>query len=406
LSKDEGAGILTMDELEAILETSGAAAVEIAASAMADRGHQVHPCPNCGKPMIGNFCAVCGQARDVNRRSVWGLVKVLVEDIASFDSRIMRTGWALVVRPGEIATAFREGRTQRYLPALRLYLFVSLIFFLLLGITNIALMQLVVVATPTKITWINGEAFVPNPAYDPDDADTRMFPKMIKMDKKKALKPGGHFEYSTRIYFFAPIGAYKTQLSPEARARLKDANVDFDIDDKSKQDLQKELKTNPKAKEAMVKAKATKTWIERRVFDGMQRLADDPAALNASLTTWIPRILFLLMPLYALIQALFYIRQRKQFFFVDHLIFSLTIHTFGFVLLMLAAGAAQLLPGEAVATGTMLIGGVYTLIATRNFYRQSWFWSAVKFVCVSFVYVCFCALPALGAALVLSFLNV
>ncbi|HWA89256.1 MAG TPA: DUF3667 domain-containing protein [Rhizomicrobium sp.] len=385
-----------MDELEAILETSAVAAVEVAASAMAERGQQVGACPNCGKPMIGAFCAVCGQPRDIHRRSVWGLIKVLVEDIASFDSRIMRTGWALVVRPGELARAFREGRTQRYLPALRLYLFVSLIFFLLLGLTNIALMQLVVTATPTKITWINGEAFIPNPAYDKDDADTRMFPKMIKMSKEKALKPGGHFEYSSKIYFFAPIGAYKTVLSPEARARLKDASADVEIGERP----------DPKDKAKAQAAAKTKSWIEKRVFDGLQRIADDPAALNASLTTWIPRILFLLMPLYALIQALFYIRQRKQFYFVDHLIFSLTIHTFGFVLLMAAAGAAQLLPGETVASGTALIGGVYTLVATRNFYRQSWFWTVVKFVCVSFFYICFCALPALGGALVLSFLNV
>src|SRR5215475_6074259 len=139
-----------MSELEAILETSGAAAVEIAASAMAERGHQVHPCPNCTKPMIGAYCAVCGQERDTHRRSILGLIKVLFEDIASFDSRIMRTGWALVAHPGELASAFREGRTQRYLPALRLYLFVSLIFFLVLGATNLALVQLVVVATPTK----------------------------------------------------------------------------------------------------------------------------------------------------------------------------------------------------------------------------------------------------------------
>src|SRR6185312_7910290 len=130
-----------MDELEAILETSAASAVEIAASAMAERGQQVHPCPNCTKPMIGAYCAVCGQERDTHRRSVWGLIRLLVIDVVSFDSRILRTGYALVTKPGELALAFREGRTQRYLPALRLYLFVSLIFFLILGVTNIAIMQ-------------------------------------------------------------------------------------------------------------------------------------------------------------------------------------------------------------------------------------------------------------------------
>jgi hypothetical protein len=395
-----------MDELEAILETGGVAAVEIAASAMAERGHEVHPCPNCGKPMIGAYCALCGQARDINRRSVWGLVKVLVEDIASFDSRIMRTGWALVARPGELATAFREGRTQRYLPALRLYLFVSLIFFLVLGATNLALVQLVVVATPTKVTWINGQAYVANPAYDPDDEDTKFMPKMVKMDNAKAKSPGGHYSYSTQMYFFAPIGAYHTVLTPEAIQRLHDADVDVDIGDKpvtGKPMTPDQIKKLNAAKE---KVKATKSWIERHLFDGLQRLVKDPAALNGSLTTWLPRILFLLMPLYAMLLALFYIRQRKKFFFVDHLIFSLTIHTFGFVLLLAAAGAAQILPGPTVAWGALVVAGVYTLIATRNFYRQNWFWTMVKFCSVSFFYVCFCALPALGVALILSFLNV
>lgn len=383
-----------MDDLEAILESGSVAAVEVAASALAQRGGEVHRCPNCGKPVIGAYCAICGQPRDVNRRSIWGLVKVLVEDIASFDSRIMRTGWALVLRPGELASAFREGRTQRYLPALRLYLFVSLIFFLVLGATNLALMQLVVVATPTKITWINGQAYVPNPAYDKDDSDTHFMPKMMKMDNKKALKPGGHYEYSSKVYFFAPIGAYHVNLPAEARQRLKEASVDIEVGDK------------PKTPEKAKAVEKTKSWIEQHVFDGLQRLAADPAALNGPMTTWVPRILFLLMPLYAIWLALFYVRQRKQFFFVDHLIFSLTIHTFGFVLLLAAAGAAQLLPGETVAWGTLAIAGVYGLIATRNFYRQNWFWTAVKFASVSFFYVCFCVMPAFGAVMALSFLNV
>jgi hypothetical protein len=255
-------------------------------------------------------------------------------------------------------------------------------------------MQLVVNATPTKITWIKGQAYIPNPAYDKDDSDTHFMPKMMKMDNKKALKPGGHYEYSSKIYFFAPIGAYHVNLSPEARARLKEASVNVEIGEK------------PKSPDKAKAAEKTKSWIEQRVFDGLQRLAADPAALNGPMTTWVPRILFLLMPLYAMWLALFYIRQRKQFYFVDHLIFSLTIHTFGFVLLLVAAGAAQLLPGETVAWSTLAIAALYGLIATRNFYRQNWFWTVVKFASVSFFYICFCVMPAFGAVMALSFLNV
>lgn len=385
-----------MDELEAILETSAASAVEIAATAMAERGHQVHPCPNCRKPMIGAYCAVCGQERDTHRRSVWGLIRLLVIDIVSFDSRILRTGYALVSKPGELALAFREGRTQRYLPALRLYLFVSLIFFLILGVTNIAIMQLLVIATPVKVTWIKGQPYLPNVAYDRDDEDGKFMPKLVPISREKALRPGGHYQYSTKMYFFAPIGAYHADMSPEARSKLGHSNVAIEIGDGPK---------NPNDEKAK-QAKAWKVWLEKRAFDGVQRLAADPAALNGPLTTWIPRVLFLLLPIYALLLKIFYIRQRKMFLYVDHLIFSLTIHTFGFVLLMLAAVATQFLSGGTVTLGTLIVGGVYTLIATRNFYRQNWFWTVVKFVFVSFFYTCFFLLPALGVVVVLGFLNV
>src|ERR1700691_5252281 len=99
-----------MSDLEAILETGGAAAVEIAASALAERGHVASKCPNCAAPVIGPYCAVCGQERDTHRRSVWHLLGDLFEDIVSFDSRILRTAVALIAEPGELAIAFREGR--------------------------------------------------------------------------------------------------------------------------------------------------------------------------------------------------------------------------------------------------------------------------------------------------------
>lgn len=385
-----------MDELEAIIETSAVSAVELAASAMAERGHEVHPCPNCGKPLIGAYCAVCGQERDTHRRSVWGLVRLLIIDVVSFDSRILRTGTALVAQPGEIACAFREGRTRRYVPALRLYLFVSLIFFVILGATNLAIMQLEVVATPAKLIWENGKAYMNNPAYDPDDEDVKKYvPQRMEVTPEKARK--GMFNYSTKIYFFAPIGAHHTNLSREARDRLTKAEINIDIDDSK---MSKEQQAGIK------KVKETKNWFERHFFDGMNRLAADPAALNGPLTTWIPRVLFFLMPLYALLLSLFYIRQRKTFYYVDHLIFSLTIHTFGFVLLLVAAAAAQFFAGEAVALGTMIVAAIYTLIATRTFYRQNWFWTVVKFAFVTFFYTCFFLIPALVGVLALSFFGV
>jgi hypothetical protein len=72
------------------------------------------------------------------------------------------------------------------------------------------------------------------------------------------------------------------------------------------------------------------------------------------------------------------------------------------VLLLAAAAAAQVLNGGLVALGTLLVAAVYAWLAMKRFYEQGWIWTSVKFVTVSFLYICFFALPALAAALALS----
>jgi uncharacterized protein DUF3667 len=378
-----------MSDLEAILETGGAAAVELAASALAERGGKVVACPNCGAPIIARYCAVCGQERDTHRRSVLGLAHDLFEDIASFDSRVLRTATALFAKPGEIPLAFRQGRTRRYMPAVRLYLFVSLIFFLVLSATGLALLQLEVVATPAKVFRdAKGNTFIINRDYVPSDPD---MPRLIPISKAKANQPGGPYTFNTKVHFFSVIGAYHSTLPAGARERLAKANFDFD-------DNGAKGKRKPTPEE--------KDWAAKHIFGGIQRLSADPAAMNGPLTTWIPRALFLLMPLYALLLAAFYWRQRKDFYFVDHLVFSLNIHTVGFVLLMLAAGAAQIFSGGLVVWGTLLVATVYGVLAFKTFYAQNWFWTGLKFAAVSFFYVLFCVLPAVGLVVAVSFLNV
>jgi hypothetical protein len=364
---------------EGILELTGAAAVEVAASALAGHGAKTGRCANCESSTIGPYCSICGQERDTHRRSVANLLRDFFVDLVNVDSRILRTIAALLFRPGELARAFREGRTVRYLPAMRLYLFTSLIFFLLLSATGLALMQLEVTAKPEKIVYdAQGNAFLANPAYDKGDEEVGIKP-LIPIGKDKVKGP--HFSYSTRVHFFSRIGAYHSSIPKEAEQRLLESqNGDH--------------RHHP--------TKVQKDWIEKNIFGTMNRLLADPAALNGPLTTWIPRVMFLLLPGYALLLTIFYWRRRKQFYFVDHLVFSLNIHTFGFVLLMGAAALAQVMRAEYVAWLTMGIAALYSFLAMRRFYEQSWFWTSVKFISVSFLYICFFAAPALAAVIALS----
>jgi hypothetical protein len=368
-------------------------AVEHAASALAREGIAVTACPNCGVPLIGDYCAVCGQEKDIHRRSVAGILHDFFEDMLNFDSRIVRTIIALLVEPGEIAIAFREGRTRRYVPALRLYFFVTLIFFLLLSATGLAIMQLELVASPAKVYRdAKGNTYMFNPAYNPSDADLRNLPKLIPLKEKK---PGEkHYTISTKAYFFAPIGSHHASLPPSALANFRNETLGFAVNTRP---------LDPKSARQRAEARKVEGWLDKHIFSGVTRIASNPAALNGPLTDWIPRALFLLMPLYALLLAAFYWRQRKDYYFVDHLIFSLTVHTFTFVALIGAAGLAQFLTGDIVAWLLFFAIGIYIFIGMKRFYKQGWTITAAKFATVSFVYTCFFLLPTLGGIMLLGF---
>jgi hypothetical protein len=383
------------DEIEAIIETGSIAAIEIAASALAQRGEKPGACKNCAHPLLGAYCAVCGQPTKTRRRSVRGLLHDFFVDLVNFDSRILRTGRALLFQPGELPRAFREGRTQPYVPSIRLYLFVSLVFFVLLSITNIAIMQVLVTAHPVKVTRdANGDYWIPNPAYDKDDASDpdvrRLIPARVKITKQKALQPGGVFNYGTEVYFFQRIGTVHSTLTKDQLAHLdrNEPAINIEIDGKDKK--------------KSAKAQAAATAVTGGVFGTMHKLAADPAALNEPLTTWIPRALFCLVPIYALLLALFHMRRRQDYYLVDHLVFSLSIHTFLFVVLILAVGLSQVLSGGVTAALLLVILSVYIFMAMKRFYAQGWFITSVKFLVVSGIYCLFCLLPAFVAVLALS----
>ncbi len=91
-------------------------------------------CLNCGLPLAGRYCSGCGQKHETRVHSVWHFVREATEGLTHADSRLWRTLWHLLARPGLVTQEFFAGRRARYLPPVRLYIVVSLLFFLLAGI--------------------------------------------------------------------------------------------------------------------------------------------------------------------------------------------------------------------------------------------------------------------------------
>ncbi len=91
-------------------------------------------CLNCSAALTGPFCATCGQRDDRHLHSLGHFLAEAFEGLTHADSRLWLTLWPLLARPGFLTREFFAGRRQRYLPPLRLYIVVSLLFFLMLAL--------------------------------------------------------------------------------------------------------------------------------------------------------------------------------------------------------------------------------------------------------------------------------
>ncbi len=87
-------------------------------------------CLNCGEVLTGQHCSHCGQRARVRVLSLTGLLRDLLGDLTEFDSRIWRTLRPLAFKPGILTVEFLRGRRTFYTPPFRMYLVLSVAFFL------------------------------------------------------------------------------------------------------------------------------------------------------------------------------------------------------------------------------------------------------------------------------------
>src|ERR1700733_4299672 len=96
----------------------------------------VRRCLNCGAALTGRYCADCSQAANVHVPSTGELVHEALEGITHSDSRLWPTLYLLCFKPGMLTQEFVAGRRAAYLPPFRLYLVLSILFFLAASVSN------------------------------------------------------------------------------------------------------------------------------------------------------------------------------------------------------------------------------------------------------------------------------
>lgn len=326
-------------------------------------------CLNCGTTVYGRFCHVCGQENIVPKETFWHMVTHFFYDITHFDSNFFITVKDLLIRPGFLSKEYMIGRRANYLHPVRMYVFTSAIFFLIF------------------FSFFSPSKNVATDMDKPLDAKQRADYVIILENRLK--KDTGNKILKSTLALFKDTSRQVT-ASNILRNETGGLRISFgDVNYKSIEEYESAQKKLPASKrDGWFKKRLVKKEIEinNKYHENPDEIAKE---FGESILHRLPYMLFVSLPLFALILKLVYIR-RKQFYFADHGIFTIHLYIFSFLLLLLAfffgwlneVSGWDLFIILNVVLGVSLF--VYLYKAMRNFYGQRGGKTFLKFLFVAF----------------------
>ena len=111
-----------------------------------------HACRNCGATTSGNFCHMCGQETRLHAPSFGEFLHEFIGHYVALEGRLWGTMSRLLFRPGLLTAEYIAGRRKRYVEPLRLYLSLSIIFFAVLKLTDVGIVNVDPHAAPPAAT--------------------------------------------------------------------------------------------------------------------------------------------------------------------------------------------------------------------------------------------------------------
>ena len=350
-------------------------------------------CLNCGNRLRGQYCGTCGQRSRSRLISLWELISDAFGDLFEIDSRLWQTLIPLLIRPGRLTRDYLEGRRARYMPPFRMYLVLSLLFFVIaffdpreeLGLLFEPQPEIATEATATDET---GVAETGSTGTGTAEADA------IKQEILDELAQEG---------IVVPDESTDGWKIDENGIRFTiDEDDDDDADDGDCNIDASDLEDLP-------------NWLARRLtVERLQRICertrlDDGRALVDNLLDNIPAALIVLLPLMAFVLKALYPLSKR--YYVEHLLFFVHFHSFFFLILslqILFARMAGLLPiPEALAILTIVIVSfyvpVYLFVSMRRVYGQGRIVTFFKFIVLVIAYLLGFAATMLGALTIAAF---
>jgi hypothetical protein len=301
------------------------------------------PCLNCGDATVGNYCPTCGQRKVEVRVSLREQVWEILGDEMALSSALPRTLAGLLFRPGFLTKEYVQGRCVRYILPLRMYIVTSILFFLTLSI----------VASPDRLgITVRGATEAAAAAPGPPEAEAAPAPE-------GATVAGADAEA-------APERA-AAEVAPGIAAQIpwETMRINVGPDPESVPGWLRPLALRLKASEERLQAMPPRE-AAAEVFRGLEQNA--------------PKAMFVLLPLFAGILKLLYVRRRR--FYVEHAVFALHVHSMAYLLFL-----AMLLSPWMWLTPVLIPWiGLYVFLAMKRVYGQGIIRTALKFSLLGWSY--------------------
>lgn len=356
-------------------------------------------CANCGAKLFGPHCHACGQVADDLHRPFWSLIKDGIEGLFAIDGRFFKTVPTLLFRPGRVTKSYLDGARARYVPPFRLYLVSAIIF-------------LLAVSTVTG-DWTEFDFTGPPPSPEANlEAAERRIEEQTAAARARGDESTPGLDRAAEALEEAQeelAEAREEQAAEAADADALEEDVPIEVrlarervDAKCawrRQMLPEELGTCP--------AEATEgedddfspgdmddqilTWpieVRRFLVHQTEVVIDNPNRFLESVNAWISRVLIGLFPVYALLLAITHFWKRR-FYFYDHLIVSMHLHSFIFVLTTILIGLGWLtIPWWMLMIVFFVWSNLYLYKTHRVVYGSGRFSAGFRTLVMDLLYFC------------------
>lgn len=346
-------------------------------------------CENCAAPLHGHYCHACGQSVVNPVRDVRHALEEVFESFWHLDGRVFRTLRELAV-PGRVARNYLAGQRVRYIAPLRLFLILSLLTFfvgrLLLGSAD-----------------LTGDVSADNPAIAAATTEAEVVrlrdTALAEIERSRANATDSAASQAILTATGAAIReSAESRLSQLRGARASGQPPPAAVESRLRFNGQPwHPQSNPARLDAL--PEWANEWLNHKIGraqTNVQRMAGDPAAILQAALAAVPSVLFVLMPLLALLLKLVYLGSGRLY--LEHLVVALYSHIWLlltllaiFVLAALGEAARVALPWLATTLdfvkGLLMVWTpLYLLLMQKRVYGERWLPTTIKYLFVGSVY--------------------